>query len=721
MSRTVFRTCTLCEANCGLRFDVEGNRILSVRPDAEDPFSQGYVCPKGIAIAAVHDDPDRLRSPMRRVGPDRFEPIGWDEALDLAAAGLRRVRDAGGGDALAVYWGNPIIHNHGALVVRGGVNRALGTRNVFGAGSQDVSPRFAASWYLYGSSLALPIPDIDRTDYFLCVGANPMVSNGSVMTAPDMRGRIRRLRARGGRIVVVDPRRSETAEEADEHVAIRPGTDAAFLLGLAAAVLTRRGADAVAKDAPVHGLEEIVPRLRAIDPDAVARFTGVPREISERLAREFLERPTSVAYSRIGVCNARYGTLATYATDLLNLVAGRLGRTGGAMFPTPAIDVSRIVKLTRDDGQGRWRTRVRGLPETLGEVPSAALAEEMETPGDGQVRALLTFAGNPVLSAPNGRRIAAALSKLEFMVSIDLYVNETTRHADLILPPAWSLAEEHMDLFFPLMSVRNTARWSPPVVERGPTERHDWEILLALATRLGGGPTGMRAADLAIRAAGKLGYRWSPRPTIDFLLRTGAFGDRYLPWRKGLSLRRLEGEPHGLDLGPLEEGVVRRLGHRDRRVHVAAPEILRAWDALDTALAPAGAVQEGLLLIGRRELRSNNSWMHNVAALTSGAERCLLFLHPKDAATHGVGDGDTVVMESRVHRGEVRVRVTEEIAPGVVSLPHGWGHAAAAPFQRVAGGRPGVSMNDWTDEAEVEGVVGQSILNGVPVRITAAA
>ena len=718
MATTVHRTCTLCEATCGLTFQVDGDRILSVRPDPHDPISKGYVCPKGIAIAEVHDDPDRLRQPLRRTARGSFAPIAWKEALDEAADGLRRVRDRHGADAVAIYWGNPVIHNHGALLVRGGLNKALGTRNLYGAGSQDVSPRFGASFHLYGSSVSIPVPDIDRTDFFFCVGANPLVSNGSVMTAPDMRGRLRKLRQRGGKVVVVDPRRSETAREADEHVAIRPGADAALLLAMAAVIVRNGHANVAAIAQAASGWDEIERRLRALDLESVARATGVATERIVRLATEFAERPSSVAYSRIGVCNSQFGTLGTFATDLLNLVAGRLGAVGGAMFPSPAIDITPVTRQKGMDGQGRWHTRVRRLPETFGELPSAALAEEMETPGDGQIRALVTFAGNPVLSIPNGKRLEAALGGLDFQVAIDLYVNETTRHADLILPPAWALAEEHIDLLFPLMSVRNAVRWSPPVVEKRADEVHDWEILLGLAKRLGGGPTGIKPVDALLRVAERFGYVWTPTATIDLMLRTSPNGDRFLPWSNGLSLAKLKREEHGLDLGPLEAGVARRVFHADRKVQLTADPLMRSWDALAESLEgtqPAGT----LMLIGRRALRSNNSWMHNIPSLVSGAERCLLFVHPKDAGDRGIGDGATVVMESRVHRGEVRVQLTEDIAPGVVSLPHGWGHAASAPFQRVAGQHAGVSANDWTDDSIVEGVVGQSVLNGVPVRLHA--
>jgi anaerobic selenocysteine-containing dehydrogenase len=718
MAKTVFRTCTLCEACCGLRFEVAGDRILSVRPDPDDPISKGYACPKGIAIAEVHDDPDRLRTPLRRTARGGFEPIGWDAALDFAADGLRRVAERHGKDAVAIYWGNPVIHNHGALLVRAGLNRALGTKNLYGAGSQDVSPRFGASYHLYGNSLVVPIADVDRTDFFLCIGANPLVSNGSVLTAPDMRGRLRALQQRGGKLVVVDPRRSETARVADLHVPIRPGGDAAFLLALAAVIVRSGAANVAAIHATTRGWDAIEARLRAIDLDACAQSCGVPRETIESLARDFAAAKTSVAYSRVGVCNARFGTLASYATDLLNLVAGRLGVIGGALFPTPALDASLILRMPGMDGQARWRTRVRGLPETLGEMPSAALAEEIETPGDGQIRALVTFAGNPVLSAPNGRRIDAALATLEFRVAIDLYVNETTRHADVILPPAWTLAEEHFDLLFPLFSARNAVRASAPVALARPGERHDWEILLGLTERLGGGPFGMPVFDAALRLAKRFGWKWTPDSTVDLMLRTGPYGDRFLPWSRGWNLRKLRAQPHGVDLGPLEPGLA-RVRHRGHRVHVAPAPILAAWDAMEASFAEQRP--DELLLIGRRDVRSNNSWMHNVPALASGSDRCVLHLHPKDAAPRGIGDGDEAVLESRVHTGAVRVHVTEDVMPGVVSLPHGFGHAAVAPWQRVAGVRPGVSANDWTDDAEVEGVVGQSILNGVPVRVRATA
>lgn len=716
--RTVFRSCTLCEATCGLRFDLDGDEILSVRGDDDDVFSHGYICPKGVAIADLHRDPDRLRTPMRRDAQGAFHPIGWDEAFDLITARLSAVRAQHGGDAIAVYMGNPIVHNHGASLLRSALMKAIGTRNSYSAGSQDTSPRFAASFYMYGSSLMIPVPDIERTAYFLCIGANPYVSNGSFMTAPDVRKRMRAIRERGGRIVVVDPRRTETARDADEWVPIRPGSDAAFLLAMVRALIDDHRVDPAAIAAIADGWEQVAARIAPFTPERVADFTGIPAATTRRLAHDFAAAPTAAAYSRIGVCNNRFGTLATWATDLLNLAAGRLGAVGGSMFTTPAIDAAPLTPFL-GDGHDRWRSRVRGLPETFGDLPAATLADEIETPGPGQVRAAVVFAGNPVLSVPNSRRLAKAFESLAFVVAIDLYVNETTRHADVILPPAWTLTEEHVDVIFANVSVRNTVRPSPPVVPHGKDERADWQILLELIERMGGGPTGMPWLDRVFRLGKRVGLGWHPDTTADLLLRIGPHGDRFLPWSKGLNMKKVAAAEHGIDLGPLEPGVARRVLHRGNKMRLAVAPILNGLGALGTAVDTAAG--DELHLIGRREVRTCNSWIHNVPAMVSGRDRCVLYVHPKDAAARGLRDGDVSVLESRVHRGEVRIQLTDDMAPGVVSLPHGWGHTDSAAWQRVAGAHPGVSANDWTDDADVEAVVGQSILNGVPVQLSARA
>jgi len=716
MVKTVLRSCNLCEAGCGLEMDVEDDRIVAVRPDEQDPVSRGYVCPKGMAIAEIHHDPDRLRRPVRR-GPDgRFHEIGWDEALALVGERLRGVKRAHGADAIGVYFGNPLVHNYSGIMMVGALVDAIGTRNRTSAGSQDTSPRFAASYYLYGNVAVYPVPDLERTNYFLCIGANPVVSQGSVMVTPDVRTKLRAIRERGGKVVTVDPRFTETAKLASEHVPIRPGGDAAFLLSMLQVLSAEGLIDRAATERTAVGWDEVERRLGAFTPERTAAMTGIDAATTRRIARELAAAGQAVVYTRLGTCNNEYGTLASWAGDVVDVVLGRLGVAGGAMFAEPALDGAQFVALGGMNGHGRWRSRVRGLPETGCDLPASILAEEMETPGPGQIRAMVTIAGNPVLSTPNGARLDRALDGLDFMVSVDLYVNETTRHADVILPPCWALADDHSEPLTPSGMLRQHIRWCPPVVEKQADERSDWEILLRLAEELGGGPTGKSWMDAALRAAGWFGWRFDPRNLLDMLLRLGPHGDRYLPWSKGVNLKKVRDAARGLDAGAAREGIAHRLYHKDKRVHLVAAPIMQAMDALAAELA-RGAQADELLLIGRRDLRSNNSWMHNAPSLVAGRDRCVLLVNPIDAARAGLRDSQPAVLESRVHTATVPVRVTDDVMPGVVSLPHGWGHAASAPWQRVAGAHAGVSVNDWTDDQRVESVVGQSILNGVPVRI----
>jgi anaerobic selenocysteine-containing dehydrogenase len=716
MPTTVLRGCNLCDAGCGLKFEVEDNRILAVGPDHQDPHSQGFVCPKGMAIADVHHDPDRLRRPVRREPAGHFREVSWDEAFAMAGARLREIRARHGADAIAVYFGNPLVHSYSGIIMLGSLLQAIGSRNRTGAGSQDTSPRFAASFYLYGNTLLMPVPDIDRTDYFLCVGANPAVSQGSGMITPNVRARIRAIRERGGRVVTVDPRYTETARLADEHVFIRPGGDAAFLLAMVHTLAEADRIDLAALRRIATGWDVIEGRLHVFSPERTQPLTGIDPAVTRRLAHEFAAATRGVVHTRVGTCNNPSGTVATWANDLINIVAGRLGVEGGVMFPEPALDGAQFVKLGGMNGHDRWRSRVRGLPETGCDLPAAILAEEIETPGTGRVRAMLTVAGNPVLSTPNGRRLDRALEQLEFMVAVDLYINETTRHADLILPPCWALAEDLSEPLTPSMSLQTTARWSPVVVRKEPGELADWEIMLRLAQELGGGPTGMKWIDRALRVASWFGWGYDPQQTLDLLFRIGPHGDRFLPWKRGINLKKVKASaPYGISLGKARPGL-HRLQHRDGKIHLAAEPLLRALAELDDAVQRVPADDE-LLLIGRRELRTINSWMHNVPALVAGRERCVLYVHPRDAQRTGIRDSEPAVLESRVHSGVVPVRVTDEVMPGVVSLPHGWGHAASAEWQSVAGAHAGVSANDFTDDQRVEGIVGQSILNGVPVRL----
>jgi anaerobic selenocysteine-containing dehydrogenase len=712
MTTTRFRTCTLCEAMCGLALEVDGGRVVSIRGDADDPFSRGHICPKGAALADVHADPDRLRQPMRRT-PGGWQPVSWDEALDEAAERLRAVRHAHGRDAVAVYQGNPTVHNFGSMLYAPGFIRALGTRNRFSATSVDQLPHHLAAYWMFGHGLLIPIPDIDRTDFFLVLGANPAVSNGSLMSAPDAAGRIKAIRRRGGTVVVVDPRRTETAALADRHHFIRPGTDALLLLALLHVVFAE-GLEKPGRLAEMtDGLDAVRTLAADFPPERAASATGIAAEEIRALARAFAAAPSAVCYGRCGVSTQAFGGLAHWLINLLNLVTGNLDRPGGAMFTRPAVDV---VKRSRPGSYGRWTSRVRGLPEYGGELPVATLAEEILTPGEGQVRALVTSAGNPVLSTPNGAQLDRALAGLDFMVSVDFYLNETTRHAHLILPPTSPLEHDHYDLVFYALSVRNAAKYSPALFPAPPGALHDWQIFLGLQRRLErGAKARLRHAALA---------RMQPHGLLDLGLRTGPYGAGFRPFARGLSLGRLRKHPHGMDLGPLQPALPARLFTADRKIHAAPAPLLEDVARLRARLlegeADAGAAAEGgfdLLLIGRRQLRSNNSWMHNYPRLMKGRDRCTLLLHPADAAARGIQAGATVRVGSRAGSVEVAAELSEEVMRGVVSLPHGFGHGRAGIGQTVAAAHPGASANDVTDDQLVDALGGNAALNGVPVRV----
>ncbi len=705
MPGTRLHTCTLCEAICGIVLDVEDGRITRVRGDPEDPFSRGHVCPKAAAIPDVVDDPDRVREPLRRVG-DRWEPVPWDEAIAEAADRIATIQRAHGRDAVAFYAGNPTVHGMGALLGVPLFSRTLGGRSRFSATSVDQLPQMLAALEMFGHQMLLPVPDVDRTGYLLVLGANPVVSNGSLMTAPAIRRRLSALRERGGKLVVVDPRRTETAEMADLHLSIRPGGDAALLLGMLHVIFGEdraRPGRLAAFTEGLHLLREIAERY---PPERVADRTGIAPDVVRALAREFADAPVAVAYGRVGISTQSFGALASWLVNALNVVTGNLDQPGGAMFTTPAADVVALNARMGSTGSfGRWRSRVRGLPEFGGELPVAALAEEIGTPGEGRIRALVTLAGNPVLSAPNGRRLDQALPGLDFQLAIDPYRNETTRHADLILPPTFGPERDHYDLVFDALAVRNVSRFVKAAVAAPPGVRDDWEILLGLAfaLRARGGGRGRRGLDATLRVARALG----PRRILGLLLRFG-------PQR--LSMGALERAPHGLDLGPLEPRLPDRLFTPDRRIRLVPRTIADDLSRLDAAL-DAPPAPHGLVLVGRRQLRSNNSWMHNSARLVKGPPACTLLVHPRDAAERGLVDGAEAVVRSRVGEVRVPVAVSDAIGPGVVCLPHGWGHGRPGVALRVAAEHPGASYNDLADEERLDALSGNADLGGIPVSV----
>lgn len=695
--------CNLCEASCGLLLTVEDGRVTGARGNPDDPLSRGHVCPKGVAIGDVHADPDRLRRPVRRIGrgPDaRWEEIGWDEALDLVADGIARTINAHGDDAFAVYLGNPNVHSLGAITHGIAMVQSFRTRNKFSATSVDQLPHQLVGHLLYGHQLLLPVPDIDRTSYFLVFGANPMASNGSLMTVPDFPGRLRELQARGGRMVVFDPRRTETAKVADEHHFVRPGTDAWVLL----AILHTLFAEGLTSPASyVDGLDRVEAALADFTPEAAEQASGVPADVVTRVARELAAADGAAAYGRMGVSTQEFGMVCQWAVQLINLVTGNTDRVGGAMLTSPAIDAVGRGLLGRGH-HDRFRSRVRQAPEFGGELPVAVLREEIETPGEGQVRALLTIAGNPVLSTPDGGSLDRALEGLEFCAAVDIYVNETTRHADVILPPTTLLERDHYDVAFHVLAVRDTARFTPALFPKARDQRHDWEVFRDLYLRVG--KRLRRKAPLKRRLALEARLRLSPTFIVGMLLRTG---------RSGVTISRLRKHPQGVDIGALREGQLPgRLVTKDKRIRALPDLVADDLDRLRRQELPSG---DELLLIGRRHQRDCNSWMHNTDRLTKGRPRHHLLMHPADLDARGLVDGALVTVASRVGKVEVEVRATEDVMPGVVSLPHGYGHQRAGVRLGVATAVPGVSINDLTDPERLD-VSGNAALSGVPVTVT---
>jgi len=703
---THYRACNLCEAICGLAIEVCGDEISAIRGDRDDPFSRGHICPKAVALQDVHSDPDRLRHPVRRMGDGIWERLSWDEALDEVGDRLRAVQKTSGNDAVGLYVGNPSVHNWGSLLFGPPLSRALRTKNRFSATSVDQLPHHVAATLMFGHKLLLPVPDVDRTQFLLILGANPVVSNGSMMTAPGFKRRLEELKQRGGRLVVVDPRRTETAEMADRHIFIRPGSDALLLMALIQVVFAE-GLEKPGSTAEFCASIEVVREVVAgVSPEKVAPVTGIDSEAIRDLARAFATAPSAVCYGRLGVSTQVFGGLCQWLVNALNIITGNLDRAGGAMFTRPAVD---LVANTGPGHLGKYTSRVRGLPAYGGELPVAGLAEEILTKGEGQVRALLTIAGNPVLSTPNGMQLERALESLDFMVAVDFYLNETTRHAHIILPPTSALEHDHYDLVFNLLAVRNVARYSPALLDPAPDARHDWQILAELHRRLDGGPP---LAQFKRWLNAKIG----PRRILDLGLRRGPWGSGLNPFGKGLNLTALERAEHGVDLGPLEPCLPARLRTPTRRIELAPALFVKDAQRL-RAMLDGDQADQPLLLIGRRHLRSNNSWMHNSLRLVRGKDRCTLLMHPDDASRLGVAGEAKVAVVSRTGRIEVPLELSDEVMPGVVSLPHGWGHHRPGTELSVAEEHPGVSINDLTDESVVDDLCGNAVLSGVPVRV----
>ena len=748
-NRTAYRTCPLCEAGCGLEITVAPNeQMVRIRGDMDDVFSRGYICPKGSTLKQLHEDPDRIRQPLvKRDGV--HVAVSWDEAWQAVHDGIMGVIERHGRGSLAAYMGNPNAHNLGPQMYSGAMLRAMGSRNMFSASSVDQMPKHVAGGLVFGTAQSIAVPDLDHTDYLFMLGANPYASNGSLCTAPDFPGRMQAIRERGGKVVVVDPRRTKTADAADEWVSIRPGTDGLLLAAIAHTIFEENLTKVSPHIAAVlNGLDEVRARVAPFTPERVAATTGVEADTIVRLAREIAAAPSAALYGRIGVNTVEFGTTNAWLINVISIITGNLDQRGGEMFTTPVAGGA-TTRGTAGKGKGfstgRGHSRVSKRPEALGEYPVAVLAEEILTPGENQIRAMVTVAGNPILSTPHSEQLDRALSELEFMVSVDIYLNETTRHADVILPVPSALEKDHYDIGLYVFAVRNIANYSTPVLARDETNPEEWEVLAKLAGIFQGlGPNNDPHAldDFIIRSSvegavknsssniygrdaeeiilllNKDGRRNTAR-MLDFMLQTGPFGAAFGMNPQGASLDLLLANPHGVDFGPLEPRVPDVLRTPSGRIEMAAPALLADLDRLNESVGVFDDNQ--MLLVGRRELKSNNSWMHNIKVLTKGSLSCTAQLHPNDAKRFGVVDGDIVRIESRVGAIEIPVELTDAIRPGVVSVPHGWGHGVAGTQMAVAADKAGVNSNVLTDDQVLDPLSGNAVLSAIPVSISALA
>ncbi|MDQ0911862.1 anaerobic selenocysteine-containing dehydrogenase [Streptomyces canus] len=741
MSRTALRICPLCEATCGLTLTVEGTRVTGARGDRDDVFSKGFICPKGASFGAVDADPDRLRTPLVRRDGELREAT-WQEAFDAVAAGIRGVVDRYGANSVGVVLGNPNVHTMAGALYPPVLLAGLGTRSVFTASTVDQMPKHVSSGLLYGDANAIPVPDLDHTDHLLLIGANPLESNGSLCTAPDFPGKLKALKARGGTLTVLDPRRTRTAKLADRHIAIRPGADALLLAAMAHVLFEEDLVDTGELTSHLQGLDELREAVQDFTPEAVADACDVDAGVTRALARELAAAPTAAVYGRIGSCTVPHGTLASWLVDVLNILTGNLDRPGGALFPQAATDrTPRPAGPSHGFALGRWHSRVSRHPEAKGELPLSALAEEIDTAtAEGEpVRALIAVAANPVLSAPDGDRLDKALGSLDFMVSVDPYLNETSRHAHVVLPPPPPSQSPHHDFAFNTLAVRNQVRYTRPAVPLEPGRMAETEILARLTLAA----TGMHGADpsavddLVIgqtlgkavkdahspvhgREPGELTAALvgdtGPERRLDMMLRLGPYGDGFGVRPDGLSLTKLLAHPHGIDLGPLRSRLPQPLKTRSGKVELLPRPLADDLPRLREALRHRA---DGLVLVGRRHLRSNNSWMHNVPALTGGTNRCTLHIHPEDAERLGLKDGAAVRVKGAGGEVVTEAEVTDGVRPGVVSLPHGWGHDRPGTRLSHALKDPGVNVNQLLDGSLLDPLSGNAVLNGVPVKLAA--
>lgn len=747
------RTCNLCEAMCGIEIKHDKGKVISIKGDKKDPLSQGFICPKAVALQDLHDDPDRLRYPLLKT-PDGWERISWENAFNETASRLRGVQAKHGKNAVGVYLGNPNVHNHGSMLTLFPFLESLNTENRYSATSVDQLAPMLASLKMFGNQVLLPVPDIDRTEYMVCLGANPMASNGSLMTAPGFKHRVKALQQRGGKFINIDPRQTETADIADEHHFIRPGSDALFLMAIVHTLFRTDKVNLGKAQNYTQGINILRNMVMGFSPEKVEKHVGINAKIIRQIASDFADAKRACFYGRFGISTQNFGGLSCWLIYVINTITGNLDRKGGMMFTQPAIDFAGLGQLVGETGTFNTRTsRVRKLPEFNGEYPAVTMADEMLTPGDGQIKAMVLAAGNPVLSVPNGEKVAQGLAQCEFVVAIDFYMNESTQHADIILPPTGPLEHSHYDLIFHGLAVRNTVKYSPPLFAPAPDTRHDWQIYLELTRRMEArsplswakseakyqilnalradglldllirtGPYGSQIpqfSDLQERIVDLLYDRLSPRSAARLALDLSPYSYRTKDRAHFLSIKKLEEHPHGLDIGPLESCLPDKLATKNKQLNLVPKIYLKDVSRLQQQMETArGQNSETFYLIGRRHIRSNNSWLHNSQRLVKGKNRCTALIHSDDAKRLNIADGDLITVSTYSGEIEIPAEVTDRIMPSVISIPHGWGHGKAGTKLAVANEHAGVSVNDITDDRAIDQLTGVAALSGQPVTVS---
>lgn len=706
-----YRVCNLCEAMCGLEIEYEGSEILSVKGDPKDPFSKGSICPKGAHIQELHYSPDRLKTPVRKNEHGGWDAISWEEAYDEIGNKINGIRRTYGKDAVGMYIGNPTVHNMGILFFIGELKRILQTQNVFSATSMDQLPHHFMAHYLFGHSLRIPIPDIDHTDYMILIGANPSASNGSIMSAAGVTQRLKAIKNRGGKVITIDPRKTETSRLASEHVFIKPSTDIYFLIGFLQVLIKHDKINPGRLNPFIKGAKTVIDLVRQVEVSQIEKRTGISPDTIERLALEYAAQEKAILYGRMGMSTQEYGGLCNWLLQCINVLSGHFDRKGTSMFTKTAVPLIKDKRFKKK--KGRWQSRVSKVDEFIGELPVSVLAEELLTPGEGQIKALITHAGNPVLSAPNGKRVEEGLEGLDFMVSIDIFINETAAHADIILPPASHLEVPHYDLVFNQFAVSNNAKYSKPLFSISKDQRYDWQIAKALLKRF---------EKASSKKTPKL-LKWlSPDQLLNLGLLMGPYGRLSHPkkWFSGLSLSKLKRNPHGISLGALQsripEVLLTKSGKIELDHEVFMAPFKKVLEELQKTQSTTGAINK-FLLIGRRHLRSNNSWMHNSPSLMKGRNRCTLLIHPEDAASLKITKGDRVTVKSRTGSIAIEAELSTNIMPGVVSIPHGFGHHRKGIKLGVASANAGVSLNDITDDKRMDTLTGNASFSGQPVTI----